>query len=571
MAVTGQADSQAGELPAEEAAAVRAGGAGDFPLLWMLGFSGHRDLPEEPLRAALRGEIADLIERAAEQKARLVAVSSLARGADLVFAEECLAAGLPWKCLLPFAAEAFREDGFSAEEWRRAERCMAGAFRIELTAAGVPSNDEERKKCYRDCGHLTVEMADVVLLACEPGRESGEAGTAEMREYALTLDKPAWVWNPANQEVKRERWPGLPGERADSRLFHDPVITPLFLLAAKHELVTVKRQAVAGSPARQALRRMYENLDDMALLKQGDAREGMKKVLRNHLLATAAAAGSVTLFAAGCWREFHDLPLLAKALAAGFMALVLAKPALAFLAWREERRLHRQGDQARWIKSRAAAEICRSAVHCWRFPQAPLRTIEEEDFPLYRRLVRTLKTARECDGAAAALPVERAAADYSLERLDEQIGYYEQNHAKAKAEHDRWHRQFLAATWFVIAAGLAFGAYEAWHAWCEVGAASEPGGHGLSSRWRHRAEALIAALLVIAPFYASFALAKIAIHDCRRRLDRYADMGRFLGRQKKRLRNIKSQASRIAVVENTERMLLEEVHEWHSVMSTVRA
>ncbi len=541
-----------------------------FPLLWVLGFSGHRDLPdEEALRTALRGEIAELQGKAAEQRAGLAAVSSLARGADLVFAEECLAAGLPWKCLLPFAKEEFRKDEFAEEEWRRAERCLERACRVELTAAGAPADVAARKKCYLDCGHQTVEMADVMLLACDPARERGEAGTAEMREYAQTLDKPSWSWNPATQRAARELWPGQDGERKAMELFKDPVITPLFQQAEKHQLKTVQPQAVAGSPARQALRRMHEKLDDMALGKQGDAREGMKRVLFFHLLATVAAAASVTVFASGCWHEFHDLPLMAKALIAGFVLLVLAKPALAWMAWREERKLHEHGDQSRWIKARAAAEICRGALHCWRFPQAPLRTIEEEDFPLYRRLVRTLRIARECDRAAdAAATGPQAAAEYARERIDEQIGYFEGKQAAAKKEHDRWHRQFIAATWLVIIVGLIFGGYETVQACCE---AAGDGLHSAGGRWQHRGLAIIAALLVIAPFYASYALAKIAIHDCRRRLDRFADMQRYLGRQKKRLARIKSASSRVAVVENTERMLLEEVHEWHSVMSSVRA
>ena len=83
----------------------------NFPLLWTVALSGHRDLPDESkAREAIRAQLSILKSEAVKQEACLVAVSSLARGADLIFAEECLAASVPWKCLLPFPEEEFQYD-----------------------------------------------------------------------------------------------------------------------------------------------------------------------------------------------------------------------------------------------------------------------------------------------------------------------------------------------------------------------------------------------------------------------------------------------------------------------------
>ena len=136
-------------------------------------------------------------------------------------------------------------------------------------------------------------------------------------------------------------------------------------------------------------------------------------------------------------------------------------------------------------------------------------------------------------------------------------------------EHDLWQSRFNAATWIVIILGALFGVAEAFDACYSMG--NEHHAHGsLFSLWLHRLAPLFTFVLIVAPFYASYALAVLSIRDCRRRCDRFARMKMFLERQKKRLSQIKFPASRIAVVENTERMLLEELHEWYSVMRSVR-
>lgn len=63
-----------------------------FPMLWTLGFSGKRLLPagsEPKVTAALDQAIEFLIQKADEQDSQLTTVSSIARGADMLFAQAC--------------------------------------------------------------------------------------------------------------------------------------------------------------------------------------------------------------------------------------------------------------------------------------------------------------------------------------------------------------------------------------------------------------------------------------------------------------------------------------------------
>lgn len=531
--------------------------------------SGHRRLLDaEAARLAVRQEIASLMAAAEKMGARLMAVSSIALGADLIFAEECLAAGVPWKCLLPFAKEEFRRDDFTEADWSRVEACLEGAYRVVELMPGVPEDEAQRKSAYLECGYRMVEQADVVLLLWNGKPAQGEGGTGDVWDYARILSKPVWHRNTETSVINRAGWPGE-GEWAERRLFKSRVAD---LMEQTIALPTPKAQTQEefGKPcsaAHGALVSLFTRFDSLAMNKQVDAQRLMQKVVRAHLLATTAAALSVTVVANGCWHELSHAPLLAAVAIITFSFLVLAKPFLAGLAMRWEKQLHHLKSREVWVKARVAAELCRSAAMCWKFPQAPLPVFEDEDFPVFKRLMRTLRLARELDGARAVFASEAdAVTDYVKLRIGGQLDFFDRKHAKAVIEHASWQRKFKFATWFVIVAGSTMGLLEATMACCSL--ADAHGGH--IGGWLHAAESIIACLLIIAPFYASYALGMLAIKDCSRRRDRYARMKQFLERQKTRLLRAKTAASRIAIVENTERMLLEELHEWYSVMREVR-
>ncbi len=562
-----------------------------FQLLWTVAMSGRRNLLDEVgARLAVREELGLLLEAAKAQKAGLVAVSSIAKGADLIFAEECLAAGVPWKGLLPFPKEEFRKDQFTEYEWQRVVSCLDGAFAVETTCCAVPTTPTERDAAYRECGHRTMEAGDVIFIIAErmaPARDDNPTGSSDvdskdkaacgadaMAEYARALSKPVWQWNPETQTSARHGWPGE-GEWKSRMLFRSRV-TPLIVeAAARPEPEPVDKEPCDDSPksaCHLGLEALYRRLDAAAREEQGDSQTLMEKVIRSHLLATGAAALSVTVLAAS-YRGL--LPMewrwLAISAAILFAFAVIAKPWLALRAWCAEKDLHELRSREHWVEARVAAELCRSAMLSWRFPQAPLALFTEEDFPHFKRLIRTLRLARELDRPQATPITEaRAFQLYAQFRIGGQIKYFGDNLDAASKENALWQRRFTFATWTVILLGTAFGIAEALDALrTAVEAPSASDNHGWS-HWLHLLAPVLSFILVVAPFYASYALAVLAIRDSRRRSERYKSMREFLLRQQKRVDQIKSPASRIAVVENTERMLLEELHEWYSVMRAVR-
>ena len=444
-----------------------------FPLVWTLGFSGHRRLPDESAaRRALREEIASLKAEAAARNSRVTAVSSIALGADLMFAEECLAAGLPWKCLLPFPKDEFRKDDFAEADWARVEECLAKAYRVEVTSQGIPPDAEARNTAYLDCGHRTVEAADVMLLLWNGQPAAGKGGTGDMWEYTRTLNKPVWHFNTGTGEIRRAGWPGE-AEWKGRTIFKSRV-TPLMAHADVHTFAAGHAAPPLGevprSPTLHALCGLYERLDDVALTQQGDAHMLMKRVLTAHLFATGAAALSVTVVANGSWHSLHGMACLAVVAVLAFSLLVLAKPVLAALAMYWERKLHHLKARELWVESRVAAELCRSAIATWRFPTAPLQLFDEEDFPHFKRLVRTLRLARETDTSGdVALSEAEAVGHYTAGRIDGQFEYFRRKHEAAVREHDGWQRKFTGATWLVIIVGGLVGIFEAVEACCGIG------------------------------------------------------------------------------------------------------
>ena len=177
--------------------------------VWMLGFSGHRRLKNEPaVRLAVRSEIARVTVAATKHGARLEAVSSLALGADLLFAEECLAAGVTWRCLLPFPEQEFRNDDFPDGEWSRAEACLARATEVKTVSVMVPRLREDREAAYAACSRSTVQAADLMMFVWDGRPAGGPGGTGEAWHEAERANKPRWSLDPETQAITSLNWPG---------------------------------------------------------------------------------------------------------------------------------------------------------------------------------------------------------------------------------------------------------------------------------------------------------------------------------------------------------------------------
>ena len=184
-----------------------------IPLL--IGVTGHRDLVAdelEQLRQAVRRFLVALQERFPD--APLQVVSSLSAGADLLVAEEALAAGIECIAVLPLPLELYRSDFASAAEIERVEavltRCrqrIICPLPADVTLADLAEPGPARDAQYARAGEI-IAGAAFILLALWDGRPSvNVAGTASTVEFRLA--RRAWL-GTAERPAQQDLLPNLP-------------------------------------------------------------------------------------------------------------------------------------------------------------------------------------------------------------------------------------------------------------------------------------------------------------------------------------------------------------------------
>lgn len=166
---------------------------------FVVGFTGHRQIENEAKIAEVLRELIVSLQR--EIGADLVGRSSIASGADTLFAEACLSSNLKWIAQLPFPGAEFKKD-FSESDWKRARALLDRAERVEIS-----SEIAERPRGYLDCGLSTVDGADLMIALWDGKASRGQGGTAEIVDHTRRLQKPLILISPDGMEVRRERFP----------------------------------------------------------------------------------------------------------------------------------------------------------------------------------------------------------------------------------------------------------------------------------------------------------------------------------------------------------------------------
>jgi hypothetical protein len=158
--------------------------ASDQPKL--LGFAGHRMVTDkEALREAIRRE---LVAMKGLLGNRMIAISSAAAGADLIFLKSCVELRIPAIVILPFPEERFSEDFEDEEEWAMAQR-LSGVALARYVAPG----GKEAPEAYQIVSRLLLEWADAFIFAWNGEPQKGAGGTGETVEEARDLGIPSRV------------------------------------------------------------------------------------------------------------------------------------------------------------------------------------------------------------------------------------------------------------------------------------------------------------------------------------------------------------------------------------------
>jgi len=345
-----------------------AGSAQALPLWTCVGFTGHREI-EDP--STVTAAIATELQRLQRRQVAVAVVSSVASGADTLFAEAAARLDLPHHVILPFAPARFELD-FEPDDWRRVAPLLERAIDIQIV--GETTTSEE---AYMEAGVRTVDRCDVLIAVLDDARDVGPGGTRDAVEYARALGKPLILIDPRSGAAAHERFDGLPAPSAV-----DPDVEP-----------------------RAAVEAHFAHLDELASREGPKARWMILQIILLHLFAAAVAVAALALHAEGAWAK--------AAGAAKLVALVWA----AVATWRLAHAHHG------WMQSRIEAELCRSFLAIWSLPRraTPLPRVIPAGCS---GLCRSLEMAWRLDPGAESRDLSGARDRYVADRVKSQRAYY---------------------------------------------------------------------------------------------------------------------------------------------------
>ena len=479
-----------------------------LPSAMAIGFSGHRALVDE---TRCRAAIKEFLQRQKASTAGLVyGVSSVAAGADLLFAESCLELSLPLCVLLPLPIEEFRND-LDENTWGRAQRILARAASVE-----VASGNQPRDACYYECGIETVQRSRLILAVWNGEPAQGLGGTEDVVTFARGIGRPVVWLHSETGEVQAFN------EKSEKELLDDPELDFLNGLPDPSGSVEVERpEALAQA--------WFRKVDACA--------SRFAPQFRWLAAIPIVFTGAASLFSgAASW-------------ARGFAMWITVGTALGLLAATLPTVLQLSKRQALWVRTRTAAEVCRSFLAFWKTP-GPYDAVGPEVVPELSGMLMSLNVLKMLDRGRKDTSLEEFKQHYRQERIADQLSYFWKNAMRAARE-ARLHR---TAIWGCIglATALNVGLYAATHMHGRLG----PGPWKLA----------ISLSASIAFQIATVAGALLAANDCDRRKEHYRKMHEQLKESDAQLETLRTWPSALRLAGRIERALLAELIEWRSLL-----
>jgi len=156
-----------------------------------IGITGHQRLDDESawpwVESALRSALSEV-------SSPLIGISSLAIGADQLFAKLVLARGGSLHVVLPFPD--YIETFATGADRKRYQEILARASLVETLQAS-PSNQES----FYAAGLRVVDRSDRLLAVWTGRKAAGLGGTGDIVSYATTIGRATLHIDPVRREV----------------------------------------------------------------------------------------------------------------------------------------------------------------------------------------------------------------------------------------------------------------------------------------------------------------------------------------------------------------------------------
>lgn len=156
-----------------------------------VGLSGHQKLDDPRDWEWVEGELDKVLTSLSSP---VIGITSLAVGADQLFAKTILRHKGSLEVIIPFPGYEDTFDEGSDREWYR--RLLKAASKVAVMHRA--GSDEE---CYLAAGKRVVDGADVLLAVWNGKPAAGLGGTGDIVEYARQRRKRTIHLNPITHEV----------------------------------------------------------------------------------------------------------------------------------------------------------------------------------------------------------------------------------------------------------------------------------------------------------------------------------------------------------------------------------
>ena len=477
-----------------------------LPPVWIVGFTGHRHLKQPEKVGTLLRELLDSLGK--EISGQLVGHSSIAIGGDTLFAEACVASGIPWIALLPFAEGDFKSD-FEETDWNKARQLLQRAARVESLVGA-----KDRNVAYLECGLATVEEADLMIALWDGEASRGTGGTAEVVAHARNFGKPLILIDPDRLTTQREHF--------SPEIFSDPEMEYLNRLPER------KVAAVgAGSETEERVRRFFAKVDAQAARIAPRFRRWVAtSVMMNTLAAILTAA---------------EIGFRVRSRAIDVIIFLLIAAAMLSIIQIKRKQAHRN-----WIRCRVAAEICRSSLGTWNLGRiaAPVWFTQ---LGAFQRLAKSIRLFQLHTGDQPRMDLAACKNEYLTTRVDDQIEYFRRRSRRLSTA------LFLFTCSFWIFSSAA--AARTLMTWFSV----VPQSQALV------VDALRSFLPIALPLAAGCALSLISIFDLSRQIASSKAMEAALQVARQQIEKCESFSSLRRAVENTENAFVGEFFEWFTL------
>ncbi len=507
--------------------------------VWIIGFSGHRNLPHpDATREALLSTLQSLQSAAALKGAKVELYTSAAAGADLLALSCARSLNIPVHLLLPLPEADFAADFEGrGEEWAQASEFIAAARRGDNGGTTRVLRDHPlRDDCYYGQVTRIVDACDLLLVVWDGEAARGPGGTGDAVELAKARHRPLLHISSVNPKALS------PAEIEKSCPAPDAVTSDIEGILTEH-----------SKPALSDAAALQKALDSIANEKAPAFRRGTARVIKLHAAAALLGAVPSLLYlafiqnpAAPADGEVHRWEIAAGWFTAAEFAIVSASLLLTWL-------LARKKVKTKWLRARFAAEVVRSvrASRPWLDPLHPqiVRHLPEwHTFAVTAGLMASGDAlASPAPGGDAALILQAKKTAYITGRLQDQRKHFEEKALAAKQQDKIWHG---VAKWAAILAppAVLFALLDkacGWH---------------LSHSWTG---AILAKFLPVAlPLTAGVATALRSALDITRRSHRYPEMEERLQAIAEAFPLLRTEQSAATAVARTEELLTDELIEW---------